>query len=130
MTEEKKVDEKNEIAVVASATSGASFWGRVEQSIHDTAVSWGGHIWDALKAAYNVVKPLVAPTAEELAEVAGAAFLAQVPKLISGGEKLSQATAEVVSALRERGKTILPSTAATAVQAVYDKVMAELHASQ
>jgi hypothetical protein len=79
-----------------------------------------------MKSVYNFVKPLVAPTAKELAEAAMNAFVAEVPKLISGAEKLSSATASVVAALREKGKTVLPSTAATAVQAVYDKVMSEL----
>lgn len=56
---------------------------------------------------------------EDLAQVAGAAVLAEAPKLISGQEKFGNAVANVVQTVEAQGKTVAIQTAQTAVQTAY-----------
>ena len=56
---------------------------------------------------------------QDLADIAGGAVLAELPKLISGSEKFGNAVASVVQTVEAQGKTVVLATAQAAVQTAY-----------
>lgn len=76
----------------------------------------------AVKAAAQYFAPKIEAGAAEVATAALDAALAQAPLLISGKEKLSAATASVVSTVSSTGKTVAVNIAETAVQAAVNKL--------
>lgn len=72
------------------------------------------------------VKPLVEAEAEEVAQAALQSVLTQAPLVISGAEKLSAATASVITTLASTGKSVPAGVAEAAVQSAYSTVAASL----
>lgn len=66
------------------------------------------------------IKTVVEADAVTVGKAALAAVIAQAPAVISGSEKLSAATSAVVTSVTASGKSILASTAETAVQTAYN----------
>lgn len=80
-----------------------------------------------IEAVAQYFKPMLITSAEELGEIALQAVLAEAPKVISGAEKLSNATSTVLTDLGAAGKKVAISDATTAVQAAYTEVSNSLH---
>ena len=97
-----------------------SFWTDFEASLQKAVTAAKAEI--AAAAQYFI--PRVEAGAEQVATAALNAALAQAPLLISGAEKLSAATASVVSTIASTGKTVAVNIAETAVQAAVDKLAA------
>lgn len=100
-----------------------SFWSNVEAALAVAVKAVGAEI--VTVATY--FKPIVIAGAEELAEAALQAVLAEAPKVISGAEKLSSATSTVLTTLGAQGKSIAVSDASAAVQAAYNAIAAAAH---
>lgn len=66
------------------------------------------------------IKPLVIASAEDVGKAALAAVVTAAPLVISGKEKLSAATSQIVSGLASNGKSVLASVAETAVQVAFN----------
>lgn len=75
-----------------------------------------------VEAVAQYFTPMVEAGAEEVATTALQAVLAQAPLVIAGTEKLSAATASVVSTLASAGKSVAVNIAQTAVQAAVNKL--------
>lgn len=104
-------------------STNPNFWQQFE-----AAVSNGTHALLAqLQALGAKLKPLVEATAEELATVALNAVMAEVPKVLSGQEKLNSATANIVNGLAAQGKTIGAAAAQAAAQTSYNFLSAALN---
>lgn len=97
-----------------------SFWTDFDTALESALVK----AETAVKAAYQYFKPMVEAGAAEVATAALNAVLAQAPLVITGGEKLSAATASVVSTLATTGKAVATSVAEAAVQAAVNKLAA------
>lgn len=80
-----------------------------------------------LSKVVTYFKPIVLASAQDLAQVAIQAVLAEAPKVISGTEKLSSATSTVLTTLGAAGKTVGITDAMAAVQAAYNAVSAAVH---
>ena len=75
-----------------------------------------------IAAGFKFITPMVEAGAEEVASAALTAVLQQAPLVIAGSEKLSAATASVVSTLASQGKAVAINIAETAVQGVVNKL--------
>lgn len=75
-----------------------------------------------VEAAIQYFTPMVEAGAEQVAGAALTAVLQQAPLVITGSEKLSAATASVVSTLATQGKSVAVNIAETAVQAAVNKL--------
>lgn len=100
-----------------------SFWTSLESELTAAIKSLGPQI----TAAANYFKPMVQASAQELAQVALQAVLAQAPAVISGQQKLSNATSQVLTTLGTAGKTVAVADATAAIQAAYNAVSAAAH---
>jgi len=95
-----------------------SFWTDFENAVVAKAKAFEAQ----LEAALKDIPQLVEAGAEEIANAAWAAVLAQAPLLISGKLKLKDATAAVVSALAAAGKSVGIQVAEAAVQSIVNKL--------
>ena len=80
-----------------------------------------------VKAVDQYFGPVLLASAQELAQAALQAVLAQAPLLIAGKEKLSAATSSVLTTLGADGKQVAISDAEAAVQAAYNTVSQVVH---
>lgn len=95
-----------------------SFW-------TDFTTALSGYVAKAeteIKAVEQYLEPLEVAGADEVASAALTAVLQQAPQVLSGTEKLSAATASVVSTLATAGKSVAVNIAETAVQAAYNTI--------
>lgn len=76
----------------------------------------------------TAIKPVIEASAEEVAQVALQSVLTQATSVLSGQEKLTQATSNVVNTLAASGKSVLIATAQAAVQTTYNTLSAQLNA--
>ena len=99
-----------------------SFWVNLE-----SAITTGLKAVEAeLIALAGKLAPLVEASAEEIAQIALQSVLTQATATISGKEKLSAAVSNVVSTLASQGKSVLASTAETAVQTAFNMASAAI----
>lgn len=99
-----------------------SFWTDFENAISKFAKAATAEIAVIAKN----IEPLVLASAEEVAQVALQAVLAEAPKVISGQEKLNSAVSSVVTNLSSTGKSVAVSVAEAAVQSAYNTISAQI----
>lgn len=100
-----------------------SFWTDLETAVKANLVKVEAELVTIGKA----IKPVIVASAEEVGQAALSAVLAQAPLVITGQEKLSAATNSVVASVTANGKSVLASTAETAVQTAYNIVSAQIN---
>lgn len=100
-----------------------SFWTDLENFVKSKA----SEVKATLIAIGKSVTPVIEASAEEVGTAALSAVLAQVPLVISGQEKLKAATNSVVSQVTANGKSVLASTAETAVQTAFNIISSEVN---
>lgn len=100
-----------------------SFWTDLENTIKADLVK----VEATLVAVGKAIKPVVEASAEEVGSAALSAVLAQAPLVITGQEKLAAATNSVVATVTANGKSVLASTAETAVQTAYNIISAQVN---
>lgn len=100
----------------------AKLWGAI--------VAFGKTIENDLKPLADKIKPMIKATEEEIATVALNAVAAEAPKVLSGQEKLSNATSNVITTLASQGKSIGATAAQAAVQVSYNFLSNLLHPQQ
>lgn len=76
----------------------------------------------------NFLRPLFAATAKEIAQIALAAVVAEVPKVISGQEKFNSAVNNVANTLKTSGRAAAVSLIEVAVEAAYQGLSNSLKA--
>lgn len=92
-----------------------SFWTDFEAAVKADIVK----IEASLASIAKAIKPVVIASAEEVGQAAIQAVLAEAPKVISGQEKAGNAISSVVATIKLNGKSVLASTAETAVQTAF-----------
>ena len=103
-------------------TAAPSFWSQFTAFLNAAVAAAKTEI-EAIAAK---VKPLVEAGAEEIAHAALQSVLTQAPLVLSGTEKLSAATANVITTLASTGKSVAAGVAEAAVQSAYSTVAASL----
>jgi hypothetical protein len=101
--------------MTTAAASAPTFWSEFDTEL---TVLVNDAKAEIAKVATSL-RPLVAAGAQEVASAAFAAVLTQAPLVLSGTEKLSAATSNVVSTLAASGKSVAVGIAQTAVQSAY-----------
>lgn len=76
----------------------------------------------SLGSMWASIKPLVQATEQEVASVAINAVMTQIPLVLNGSVKLSNATASIITSLGTQGKTIAIHFAEAAAQAAYNEI--------
>ena len=84
-------------------------------------------ICPSINSAAAFFKPMVIASLEEVGTLALNAVMAEAPKVLSGAEKLSNATATVITSLGASGKSVGTALAQTAVQSAYNVISNLIH---
>lgn len=100
-----------------------SFWTDLETALATTAKS----VVAELSTIATNIKPLIEAGAEEIATVALNAVAQQAPLVLTGQEKLSNATSAVITTLATQGKSVAASVAEASVQSAYNTLSALLN---
>lgn len=102
-----------------------SFW----QNFRHTLAAEFVKLEAALKPLEDKFKVLIKAGADELGTLALNAVATEAPKLISGQEKLQNATANIINSLASQGKTVGAAVAQAAAQDAYDFIALKLKGS-
>jgi len=81
-----------------------------------------------LRSFVNFLRPIAAASAKEIAQIALAAVMAEVPKVLSGQEKFNSAVNNVTGTLKVSGKAVAVSLVEVAVEAAYQGLSNSLKA--